>query len=97
VACRQIAGGAGCLVVSVDWRLAPEHPFPTPREDCYAALLWAVEHADRLDINPRWVTIVGSSAGGNLAAAVVLLARHGGGPALRTQVLIVPVMLLTTS
>jgi acetyl esterase len=93
--CRRLAADGGCVVVSVAYRLAPEHPFPTPPEDCYAALVWVVDHADRLGIDPQRVALAGGSAGANLAAAVTLLARDRGGPKLVAQVLVVPATDLT--
>ena len=71
--CRRRASVDGYVVVSVDYRLAPEYPFPIPLDDCYRALQWVVAHAHELDINPSDVTIAGQSAGGNLAAGVALL------------------------
>jgi acetyl esterase len=85
--CRGIATDVGCVVVSVDYRLAPEHKFPTAVEDSYAALLWVVEHADDLGIDTSRLAVGGGSAGGNLAAVVSLLARDRGGPELVLQVL----------
>ncbi|MEV6848827.1 alpha/beta hydrolase [Actinoplanes sp. NPDC051411] len=93
--CRQRCRDAGCVVVAVEYRLAPEHPFPAPVEDCYAALRWAVEHAREIGADPAVVSIGGVSAGANLAAAVALLARDRGGPALCLQVLEVPPLDLT--
>ena len=89
--CRHIVRDVGCVVVSVDYHLAPEHKFPIPVEDCYAATTWVVEHAAELAIDPDRVAVGGSSAGGNLAAAVALMARDRGGPKLLLQVLDVPV------
>jgi acetyl esterase len=89
--CRAFADAADCVVVSVDYRRAPEHPFPAPLEDCYAALEWVVSHAGVLDADPDRVAIAGDSAGGNLAAAVAQLARDRDGPALVHQLLIYPV------
>jgi acetyl esterase len=94
--CRGVATDAECVVVSVDYRLAPEHKFPTAPEDCYAALLWVVEHADELGVDRHRVAVGGGSAGGNLAAVVALLARDRGGPVLALQVLEVAVLDFTT-
>jgi acetyl esterase len=95
--CRAIAAGAGAMVLSVDYRLAPEFPFPTPAEDAYQALLWTANQADRLGFDAARLGVAGESAGGNLAAAVCLLARERGGPALRLQVLEIPGLDLTLS
>ncbi|MEU7003221.1 alpha/beta hydrolase [Nonomuraea sp. NPDC046570] len=95
--CRAIAAGAGVVVISVDYRLAPGFPFPIPLEDAYRALTWAVEEADRLGFDPGRIGVAGESAGGNLAAAVALLARERGGPRLRLQVLEIPALDLTLS
>jgi acetyl esterase len=93
--CRRLAERTSSLVLSIDYRLAPEFPFPTPVEDCYAALIWIVEHATELGGDPTDVVLSGQSAGGNLAAAVALMARDRGGPALRGQWLDVPAVDLT--
>ena len=90
--CLRYAAEAGCVVVSVDYRLAPEHPFPAGVDDCYAGLQWTVSHAAELDIDPDRVGVGGSSAGGALAAAVALMARDRGGPALAVQILNYPVI-----
>ena len=95
--CRSIAAGAGCVVASVDYRLAPENAYPVPRDDCYQALDWLVEHADTLGADPTRVSVGGESAGANLAAVVCLLARDRGGPAISFQWLDVPVTDLTMS
>ena len=79
----------GALVVSVDYRIVPDHPFPCGAEDCYAALCWAVE---TLDIDPARVVVTGASAGGALSAAVTLMARDRGGPAISFQALVIPVI-----
>jgi acetyl esterase len=90
--CLRYAAEAECVVVSVDYRLAPEHPYPAGVEDCYAGLLWTVSHAAELDIDPDRVGVGGSSAGGALAAAIALMARDKGGPALKVQILNYPVI-----
>jgi acetyl esterase len=95
--CREISAGAGCVVASVDYRLAPENQYPTPPEDCYAALCWLVDHAVELGVDPARVSIGGESAGGNLAAAVCLMARDRGGPSLAFQWLDVPALDATLS
>jgi acetyl esterase/lipase len=79
-------------VVSVEYRLAPETPHPGPVEDCYAGLAWTAAHAAELGIDPGRLLVGGGSAGGGLAAAVALLARDRGGPALKGQLLICPML-----
>lgn len=88
--CRAIANEAGYMVVSVGYRRAPEHPFPHPLEDSYAAAKWVFDHADGMHIDTDTVVIGGSSAGGNLAAGVTLMARDKGGPSFARQVLLYP-------
>ncbi len=89
--CRHIVRDVGCVVVSVDYHLAPEYKFPIPAEDCYAATTWVVHNAAGLAIDAERVAVGGGSAGGNLAAAVALMARDRGGPKLLLQVLDVTV------
>ena len=88
--CTILADGAGCVVVSVDYRLAPEWTFPAATEDAITALHWVGEHAGEMDGDPDRIAVAGDSAGGNLAAGVALRARDEGGPALVQQVLISP-------
>jgi acetyl esterase len=95
--CRWFAAHAGVVVVNVEYRLAPEYPFPTPLEDCYQALVWTADNADRLGIDARRIGVGGDSAGANLAAGVTLLARERGGPPLRFQLLEIPGLDLTLS
>ena len=94
--CRSLAVASGCTVVSVDYRLAPETPYPGPFEDCLAAWMWLSAHAGELGCDPERVGVAGDSAGGNLAAAVALAARPGHGPggaqAPTVQALIYPVL-----
>ncbi|MGN9914520.1 alpha/beta hydrolase [Phytohabitans sp. LJ34] len=87
--CRRLCADAGCLVVSVAYRLAPEHPFPAAPRDCHAAVTWLAAHAAELGGDPARLAVAGDSAGGNLAAAVTLQARDAG-PALAAQVLVYP-------
>ncbi len=95
--CRMISSGANCAVASVDYRLAPENAYPTAPEDCYATLLWLVEHADELGFDGTRIGISGESAGANLAAVVCLMARDRSGPQIRHQWLDVPAVDLTMS
>jgi acetyl esterase len=89
--CRELAQGADCVVVSVDYRLAPEHRYPAAPDDCYAALKWVAANAASLGVDARRLAVGGDSAGGNLSAVVSQMARDKGGPALRFQLLIYPV------
>jgi acetyl esterase len=89
--CRNLCEGGGCVVVSVDYRLAPEAKFPAAPDDCLAATRWAVANAGALGADPSRVVVAGDSAGGNLAAVTALRARDEGGPALLGQLLIYPV------
>lgn len=85
------AKNANCKIIFVHYRTAPEHPFPTPAEDAYSALLWVHEHADELGIDIDKIAVGGDSSGGALAAAVTLMARDRKGPAICFQMLIYPV------
>jgi acetyl esterase/lipase len=93
--CRDIAAGAGCVVASVDYRLAPENPFPTAPEDCFAAVVWLAEHAAELGLDAGRISVGGESAGANLAAVVCLMTRDREGPRLLFQLLDVPATDLT--
>jgi acetyl esterase len=88
--CQRVAAEIDAVVVSVEYRLAPEHPFPAGVEDCYAALVWTATEAKQLGIDPERIAIAGQSAGGGLAAATALLARDRGGPSICFQVLEIP-------
>ena len=89
--CRSLANESGCVVVSVDYRLAPETPFPGAAEDAYAATVWVSEHAAEIGGDPTRIAVGGDSAGGNLAAVVCLVARERGGPRIVHQGLVYPV------
>lgn len=88
--CRLMTRETGCLVLSVDYRLAPEHKFPAPLEDAYAATLWASECAADLGADPDRLAVAGDSSGGTIATVVCQLARERGGPAIRHQMLWYP-------
>jgi acetyl esterase/lipase len=89
--CRAMANLTPCIVVSVEYRLAPETRFPGGPEDCYAATKWVAEHGAELGGDPSRLAIGGESAGGNLAAAIALMARDRGGPEIAFQLLVYPV------
>jgi acetyl esterase len=89
---RRLANATGAVVVSVEYRLAPEVRCPDSAEDCYAATTWAHEHAAELGADPDRLIVAGDSAGGNLAAVVALMARERGGPQIARQVLVYPVI-----
>lgn len=88
--CRSLANGAGCVVVSVDYRLAPEHKFPAAPLDCYAATKWVAEHATEINGDATRIALGGDSAGGNLTAVVSQMARDQDGPQLVFQLMIYP-------
>jgi acetyl esterase len=90
--CRRLSRNGQCVVVNVGYRLAPEYPFPTPLDDCFAATVWASANALVLGADPKRLIVAGSSAGGNLAAAVTLLARREGAPTIAGQILLYPVI-----
>ncbi|WP_028109880.1 alpha/beta hydrolase [Ferrimonas futtsuensis] len=87
---RALANRTGAVVVAVNYQKAPEHKFPIPMEDCFAATRWVFEHAVKLGLDPRRIGLFGDSAGGNLAAAVALRCRDEQGPSLACQVLVYP-------
>ena len=87
---RALTNASGCIVVSVDYRLAPEHPFPAGLEDCYAATEWISENAASFGGDPERLAVGGDSAGGNLATSVAILARDDDGPHIAFQLLIYP-------
>lgn len=89
---QQLVKEVGCVLVSVDYRLAPEHPYPAPLEDCYAALKWMFDHADEIGIDGKRIGIGGGSAGGGLAAGLTLLARDRGEVPVVFQLLIYPMI-----
>jgi acetyl esterase len=90
VVCRLLTERSGCVVMSVDYRLAPENPFPAGINDAYAALCWFHQQAAALEVDPTRIAVAGDSSGGNFAAVCTLLAREQKGPPLRFQVLIYP-------
>ena len=93
--CRNLANASGCVVVSVDYRLAPEHKFPAAAEDAYSATRYVAEHAAEFGIDPSRIAVGGDSAGGNLAAVVAQASRGGGGPRIAHQALVYPAVDLT--
>jgi acetyl esterase/lipase len=91
-AIRGYVAASGVPILMVDYRIAPEFPHPVPVDDCYAALLWLVEHARELGVDPARVAVMGDSAGSGVAAGVCLLSRDRGGPAIAQQLLIYPML-----
>jgi acetyl esterase len=89
-ACRHLCLAANSIVLAVDYRLAPEHPFPAAVEDCLAATRWAAEHAGEIGADARRIAVAGDSAGGNLATVVAIRVRDEGGPKLRAQLMNCP-------
>ncbi len=94
--CRALANRSRCVVISIDYRLAPETKFPGAVDDAYAATRWVADNAADLRIDPARIAVGGASAGGNLAAAVALVAREKGGPRIAFQLLTVPVTELSS-
>ncbi|MEK4427039.1 alpha/beta hydrolase [Solibacillus sp. FSL K6-1523] len=92
VLCERFVKEANCVVVSVDYRLAPEHPYPAPLEDCYSALKWVADNCEALNIDPIRIGIAGASAGGGLTAALALLAKDRQGPSLIFQMPLYPMI-----
>ena len=96
-ACRRLANEVNAVVVSVDYRLAPEHRWPAAAEDAFAATQWAAAHAAELGIDADRLAVAGDSAGGNLTAVVAQMARDRGGPALAFQLMVYPVIDLSAT
>ncbi|WP_371318220.1 alpha/beta hydrolase [Paenibacillus elgii] len=92
VLCECFVKAANCIVISPDYRLAPEHPFPAAIEDCYAALVWITNRAEEMNIDLSRIAIGGASAGGGLTAALALMARDKGGPAICFQMPLYPMI-----
>lgn len=90
--CQRLVWDLGCVVVSVDYRLAPENPFPAGLQDCYAALQWTADHALELGIDASRLAVAGNSAGGGLTAALALLCRDRGGPKICFQMPLYPMI-----
>jgi acetyl esterase len=88
--CQRLAAGVPAVVVSVDYRLAPEHPFPAAVDDCEAATAWVCAHSAEFGADPARLAVAGDSAGGNLAAVVSRRARDAGGPPIAFQLLVYP-------
>ena len=89
--CRALANASGCVVMSVDYRLAPEHKYPAAPQDGLAAVRFAAERGGEIGIDPARIAVAGDSAGGNLATVVAMMARDRGGPAIGFQLLVYPI------
>lgn len=90
--CEQFVENINCIVISPDYRLAPEHPFPAALHDCYSTLLWVSEKTNRLKVDHERIAIAGGSAGGGLTAALALMARDKGGPNICFQMPLYPML-----
>jgi len=90
--CRRLAQAAGCTIVSVDYALAPEHPFPSGVEDSYGAMIWVLDNAEQLGLDSNRIAIGGASAGAGIAAGVTLMTRDRGGPLPMFQFLLYPML-----
>jgi acetyl esterase len=90
--CRRLCDASGCVIVSVDYRLAPEHRYPAAIDDGYAALEWVAAHAAEVGIDPARIAVSGDSAGGNIAAVLCLMSRDRRGPPIRFQALVYPIV-----
>lgn len=88
----RLASATGTIVASIEYRLAPEHPFPAGLDDCWDALSWLAENAPSLDADPSRIAVMGDSAGGNLAAVLCLMTRDSGWPSITHQTLIYPAL-----
>ncbi len=90
--CRSLAAASGCAVIAVHYRRGPEHPFPAAPDDCFETLTWIADHAEDLGVDATAIAIAGDGAGGTLAALTARQARDQGGPSLRAQALLYPVL-----
>lgn len=90
--CRLMASRIGCIIIAVDYHLAPEHPFPAAPEDCYAAICWVAKNSKQLNINAHRFGVWGESCGGNLATVITMMARDRNGPKLACQIIVSPML-----